>query len=208
MSTRLAVYFLAQSDSLRVLDAEHPPSCGYWAVGRSPTCDIVFRLGPVSKQHAKIMAAIDKEATVLEGEPMYLWVVLDLISTNGTYIESSGDNLYRCAPNVPYEIKDRTRIQFGCQAAMVRCSFDVDDTMSQNDGDSDDGVSTGLQAHGRREEKRPTDDAPPETMFSLAADWGPAFWDWFKALPQVIQLVVLAGLVAAGVVVVVAIWGN
>lgn len=129
---KLALYFLSAGEASRVLDAEHQPIHGNlqgWIVGRSPISDICFKNELVSKKHALISASIEPDSTE-GGSPVYRWELCDLISTNGTYLTQERGSPYRCAPSVPYAIKDRDVIQFGAQKASVRASFDIDDTLS------------------------------------------------------------------------------
>jgi hypothetical protein len=123
-----------------VLDADHQPVHGEregWLVGRSPTCDVSFRTsqnadyGKVSKSHAIIVATLQRDTTE-GGGSMYRWDVIDLGSTNGTYLGTQ-PHLYRCSPGVPYAITDRAIIMFGAVVARVRVSYDIDDTQSGDD---------------------------------------------------------------------------
>lgn len=109
-----------------MLDASLQPSKNGvygWVVGRGVDVDISLINIMVSKHHARIMAVIDKEATAETGTPQYRWTIEDTLSSNRTFLDG-----YACAPGVEYEINEAATIQFGTDQAMVRCSFDLDDT--------------------------------------------------------------------------------
>jgi pSer/pThr/pTyr-binding forkhead associated (FHA) protein len=140
VTQKLAIYFLSQGHTPRVLDADQQPCHGDregWLVGRSPTCDISFRAtqnadyDKVSKNHALITATLQRDTTQ-GGSPVYRWEVTDLNSTNGTYLGTQ-PHLYRCSPGVPHLLTDRALIMFGAIAARVRVSYDIDDTQSGDD---------------------------------------------------------------------------
>jgi hypothetical protein len=159
VSHKLALYFLGQDGSQsRVLEADrqpiHPPIEG-WRVGRSPSAEIVFspsrnpayRL--VSKFHAVITATLATDATE-GGTPIYRWSIADwgvngLGSSNGTFLGRDNHRPYRLQPGAQYSLKEGDRIQFGCRAAEVKVSFDIDDTESDNYEEiEDDGPPTGV----------------------------------------------------------------
>lgn len=197
MSTKLALYFISQGDTSRVLDVEHgPPEKHEWRVGRTSDNQITFRNGLVSKRHAIIRATLDKEASIESEEPCYRWEVIDLLSTNGTFLES-GSLPYRCAPNVPYQLEDRAVLQFGTVQARVRVSFDIDDTKSDLLDDTDPSTE---QVEERCDRKA---SAPwwADTVIE-------PFWAWFLKQNPFAQLVILSIGTAAAVVVIVEVWGK
>jgi hypothetical protein len=145
MSQKLAIYFLGQGNGSRVLDAEHQPTHGSlrgWTVGRMAICDIAFspardpNYALVSKRHAFIAASRTLDETE-GGTPLYCWTLMDCGdktkgSTNGTYLSQGGGNPYRLQPGVPYKIQEGDRVQFGCKAAAVKLSYDIDETMGDD----------------------------------------------------------------------------
>lgn len=150
---KLALYFLSQGESVRILDATQQPLHGSvhgWTLGRFTTCDIVFSIarnpdyGMVSKRHALILST-PREDTTEGGTKQWEWTVTDCGdkgkgSTNGTYLSHNNGYPYRLQPGIPYRIQEGDRIQFGCKAAAAKLSFDIDDTKS---GDHDDDPPTG-----------------------------------------------------------------
>lgn len=203
MTQKLALYFLAQGDgATRVLEADQQPEYTSisgekrrgWTVGRLPTNHISFRrtsggdvYAATSKQHAVISAKVDKAATLAEGEPMFQWEISDWPSTNGTFLESPGSPPYRLAPGVPYKIVEGAIVQFGCQAARVKFSFDIDDTHGM---ERDTDPRTGLSGP-KKEDKVPH----PSTPWFVPAILDPG-WLWFTAQPLLLQVLILI-LVAA-----------
>ena len=149
MTQKLALYFLSQGDTPRILEADHQPvhsGRDGWLLGRAVTSDVCFRVSQnpdydkVSKEHALIVATLQRDTTQ-GGNPIYRWDIIDLSSANGTYI---GDppSQYRCSPGTPYALGDRTLLQLGAPAARLRASFDIDDTHDCNDDDPPTGKKT------------------------------------------------------------------
>lgn len=153
---KLALYFLTQDGGPRILDAEHQPTVAPgidgWLVGRSAAhADIVFSTSRnpdyvmVSKIHAVISARPTGDATA-GGTLIYRWTVIDwgdrgAGSTNGIFLSRDGQRPYRVQPGVEFEVFEGDRIQFGCPAAAVKMSFDIDETDS-NEDENDSGPPT------------------------------------------------------------------
>ena len=150
---KLAIYFLSQA-SQRVLDVAQQPARKRskggvilgWTIGRYPSCDIAFSpsrnpaYGMVSKKHARIHAKPSLEQTE-GGTALYNWYITDLGdtgggSTNGTHLSKGNAAAYRLQAGVPYQIEEGDRVQFGCSAASVKLSFDIDDTKGPDSEDS------------------------------------------------------------------------
>ena len=130
-----------------MLEAELQPirkGVAGWTVGRLHSCDIAFNVARnpeyamVSKRHAVIRAE-PRQDTTEGGGQLWQWSVIDHGeyiggkpggSTNGTYLSSNNAAPYRLQPGVPYGLNEGDRLQFGCQAALLRVSFDTDDTVS------------------------------------------------------------------------------
>jgi hypothetical protein len=156
---------------------------------------VCFRNGSVSKNHAVLSAQIDKAATLAEGEPIWLWQIVDRISTNGTFLESPGSPPYRIAPGVPYAIVEGSIIQFGSQAAKIKCSFDIDDTQSYERSHDTDPI-TGTSEGTSTDIKAPKGAADSPWFVPIILE--PA-WVWFVAqhpLFQALILAMMAGLLA------------
>lgn len=198
MTQKLALYFTEQDNSSpRILDAEFQPTHGTqagWLVGRNPDCNIVFsptRHGDysmVSKHHAMIRATPSLDTTE-GGNKIYRWEVLDLLSSNGTWIKSGQDSLYRCAPKVPYQITERTVLRFGPRATSLLCSFDIDET--HNTDDDEDGPPTGGSAKAAAA-------AAHSSPWYVPAILEPV-WGWFTAKntpEQFVFLLAIGGLAA------------
>jgi hypothetical protein len=154
---KLAIYFLSQGSS-RVLDVEQQPArtgaksgvVTGWTVGRLPTCDIAWSparnpdYAMVSKRHALIQATPSTDVTE-GGTRLYKWAIIDMGeggrgSSNGTHLSSQGKPAYRLQPGIPYAIGEGDRIQFGCSAATVKVSFDIDETSSGLEDDPPTGL--------------------------------------------------------------------
>jgi pSer/pThr/pTyr-binding forkhead associated (FHA) protein len=204
---KLAIYFLSQGSS-RVLDVEQQPArtgvksgvVTGWTVGRLPTCDIAWSparnpdYAMVSKRHALIQATPSTDITE-GGTRLYKWAIIDMGeggrgSSNGTHLSSQGKPAYRLQPGIPYAIGEGDRIQFGCSAATVKVSFDIDETSSGLEDDP----PTGL--HHREDEAS----APTPGPWFVGSILRPV-WDWFTAKGPHEQFVwfVLIGAAAAAI---------
>lgn len=180
MSTKLALYFTSQGDSSRVLDVDEAPERQEWRIGRTPDNQITFRNVLVSKHHAVIKATFDKETSLEEKCPCYRWEIIDLLSTNGTFLQSPGSSNYRCAPNVPYLLEDRSTIQFGTNKAKVKISFDIDDTVSGYTNDDTDPVT---EAENDREDRK-----PPAPWYAIDMA---EVWAWYTGKGTLAQMIFL-----------------
>lgn len=195
VTQKLALYFLGQGDgATRVLEADYQPEytdtdgtvrCG-WTIGRIAISAICFRNGAVSKTHAVLSAKIDKQATLESDEVVWVWQVTDRVSTNGTFLESPGSPPYRIAPGVPYEIHEGSVAQFGVSASRIKFSFDIDDTHSDHEKDTD--PSTGIKS---------TTEAQPESASAQTSPWFvptilEPVWGWFTAQHPVFQALIIS----------------
>jgi pSer/pThr/pTyr-binding forkhead associated (FHA) protein len=185
---KISLVFVGQGNHSRILDALNPPTHGLWRVGRASTNDIGFRLLATSKRHAEITVSVDKQATIDCGETVWQWHVLDLNSTNGTYLDTGDNRPYRCAPHVPYRILDKYSVQFGSSAAKVKFDFDVDPTLNgirRIDDQDDDG---GTELGERRE--LPRKDETSNSPWYVPAILEPG-WRWFTGQSTIFQFLTL-----------------
>jgi hypothetical protein len=197
---KLAIYFLSQDSQSRILDAEQQPHHGAvegWIVGRAAGSDVAFPItrnpdyGMVSKVHAVISASLATDATE-GGTPLYIWEITDWGdggqgSTNGTYLAKDGRRPYRLQSGIHYALAEGDRLQFGCRAAAVKVSFDIDDTMSPDFAAiEDDGPPTGVPTTPPVVRAKPRSDSP-----WFVPDILEPGWQWFLAKNSAEQFVFL-----------------
>lgn len=167
-----------------VLEGEYPPPAGVWVVGRSPSADVVLTNARASKHHAEI-----RVTTVQQGrETCWFWELQDTHSTNGTWINNK-----LAYPRTWTELGEYDLLRFG--DAVVRVSFDVDDTSSGEDAPSATSIGAPAQPAPAPEPTAITPHAPAPWW----AEWVESVWAWWTHQHPVMQWLTLvtSGLLAA-----------